>query len=132
MQAVSNASTDLKSSKCFQELLNVSYLKVFFYLYKRFFNSLLTLKQLILMLGNFLNGTGYQGGAFGIKISSINKLVDTKGSKDNTTLLHFLVDIVESKFPRIYGFFDDLKGMDAACKGKYLLIEHTPWYNMID
>ena len=84
------------------------------------------------MLGNFLNGTGYQGGAFGIKISSINKLVDTKGSKDNTTLLHFLVDIVESKFPRIYGFFDDLKGMDAACKGEYLLIEHTPWYNIID
>jgi cytokinesis protein len=74
------------------------------------------------MLGNFLNGTGYQGGAFGIKISSINKLVDTKGSKDNTTLLHFLVDIVESKFPRIYGFFDDLKGTDAACKGEYPVI----------
>jgi len=93
MQSVLNASTDLKNSAAFQELLN-----------------------LILMLGNFLNGSGYQGGAFGIKISSINKLVDTKGSKENTTLLHFLVDVVESKFPRIYNFLDDLKSTDAACK----------------
>lgn len=77
------------------------------------------LLQLILMLGNFLNGSGYQGGAFGIKISSINKLVDTKGSKENTTLLHFLVDVVESKFPRIYNFLDDLKSTDAACKGTF-------------
>jgi hypothetical protein len=118
MQAVSNASTDLKSSKSFQELLNVSYMINMIKSRKCVtINSSISIK-LILMLGNFLNGSGYQGGAFGIKISSINKLVDTKGSKDNSTLLHFLVDIVESKFPRIYGFLDDLKGTDAACKGK--------------
>ncbi|KAJ2959693.1 hypothetical protein NQZ79_g4808 [Umbelopsis isabellina] len=93
MQSVLDASIDVKNSKAFQELLN-----------------------LILMLGNFLNGSGFQGGAFGIKIASINKLVDTKGSKENTTLLHFLVDIVESKFPRIYNFLDDLKSTDSACK----------------
>ncbi|KAG2183787.1 hypothetical protein INT43_006798 [Umbelopsis isabellina] len=93
MQSVLDASIDVKNSKAFQELLN-----------------------LILMLGNFLNGSGFQGGAFGIKIASINKLVDTKGSKENTTLLHFLVDIVESKFPRIYKFLDDLKSTDSACK----------------
>jgi hypothetical protein len=31
--------------------------------------------QLVLLLGNFLNGNTYRGGAFGIKIASINKVV---------------------------------------------------------
>lgn len=34
--------------------------------------------QLILLLGNFLNGNTFRGGAFGIRIGSINKV---KGKK---------------------------------------------------
>lgn len=32
------------------------------------------LAQLILMVGNYLNGNSYAGGAFGFKIASINKV----------------------------------------------------------
>jgi cytokinesis protein len=32
------------------------------------------LLRLMLILGNFMNGTGYNGGAFGFKISSINRV----------------------------------------------------------
>lgn len=34
--------------------------------------------QLVLLLGNFLNGNTYRGGAFGIKIASINKVIDSE------------------------------------------------------
>lgn len=45
-------------------------------------------------------------------------MVDTKGTEGNTTLLHFLVDSVEKKFPRLHGFLDDLQESGNACKGK--------------
>ena len=51
MTAIFDASLSLKNAKAFGELLH-----------------------LILLLGNFLNGNTYRGGAFGIKISSINKV----------------------------------------------------------
>ena len=49
--AVTIASRNLKDAKYFKELLN-----------------------LILMLGNYMNGSGHNGGAFGFKIASINKV----------------------------------------------------------
>jgi len=49
--AISAASKGLKNAKYFKELLN-----------------------LILMLGNYMNGGSHNGGAFGFKIASINKV----------------------------------------------------------
>lgn len=34
------------------------------------------------MIGNFMNGTGIKGGAFGFKISSINKVGHAPGDVD--------------------------------------------------
>lgn len=65
------------------------------------------LLNLILMIGNFMNGTGIKGGAFGFRVSSINKLVDTK-SMNNTTLLHFLERTVAKHFPDIEQFVEEL------------------------
>ncbi|KAI7867438.1 hypothetical protein BDF14DRAFT_1968074 [Spinellus fusiger] len=93
MSSVLEASLALKESQSFKELL-----------------------KLILVLGNFMNATSFQGGAFGIKISSINKLLDTKGTENSTTLLHFLVGAVEKKFPRLQIFLDDLKETGRACR----------------
>lgn len=63
--------------------------------------------NLILMIGNYMNGAGIKGGAFGFKISSINKLVDTK-SVNNTTLLHFLERTIQKHFPHMDEFLDEL------------------------
>ncbi|KAG8899897.1 hypothetical protein FRB99_006387 [Tulasnella sp. 403] len=63
--------------------------------------------RLILLIGNYMNGTGVKGGAFGFKVSSINKLVDTK-SVNNTTLLHFLERTVHKEFPNMGAFLDEL------------------------
>ncbi|KAG6865861.1 hypothetical protein C0991_010942, partial [Blastosporella zonata] len=66
------------------------------------------LLSLILLIGNYMNGTGIKGGAFGFKVSSINKLVDTK-SVNNTTLLHFLERTVARQFPAMLTFLDELE-----------------------
>lgn len=53
------------------------------------------LLEIILALGNYMN-RGQRGNAVGFRISSLNRLADTKSTK-NTTLLHYLVDILETK-----------------------------------
>lgn len=74
---------------------------------------------IILMMGNYLNATGVQGGAFGFKISSINKLVDTKAS-DGTTLLHFVERTVSKAFPEVESFLDELEHPSEACRVQLL------------
>lgn len=60
-----------------------------------------------------MNGTGIKGGAYGFRVSSINKLVDTK-SVQNTTLLHFLERTVSSHFTEMEDFLEELaKPADA-------------------
>ncbi|ORZ09817.1 formin homology 2 domain-domain-containing protein [Absidia repens] len=79
-------------------------------------SSFKELLQLILLLGNFLNGNTYRGGAFGVRIGSINKLVDTKGTSNSTTLLHFLAETVEKNFTNINEFVDELQPCKEAYK----------------
>ena len=50
------ACNDLRDAKLFKELLNI-----------------------ILMMGNYMNGTNYAGGAFGFKIASINRVNSVSG-----------------------------------------------------
>jgi cytokinesis protein len=63
-----------------------------------------------------MNGTGAKGGAYGFRVSSINKLVDTK-SVNNTTLLHFLERTVSRYFPEMEGFLEELAKPAEAYRG---------------
>lgn len=83
------------------------------------------LLNLVLMLGNFLNGNNFQGGAFGFRVSSINRLVDTKATPDEEgaiaqsgdfTLLHFVEKTVSQSFPELAGFLDELAEPANACR----------------
>lgn len=49
-------------------------------------------------------------------IYTVMQLVDTKGAT-STTLLHFLVDTVETSFPKVLGFLEQLKDCEEAAKG---------------
>ncbi|EJD02078.1 uncharacterized protein FOMMEDRAFT_87486 [Fomitiporia mediterranea MF3/22] len=82
------------------------------------------LLSLILLIGNYMNGTGVKGGAFGFRVSSINKasLVDTK-SLNNTTLLHFLERTVSQHFPEMAAFLDELEKPADAYRGLFNLLE---------
>lgn len=87
------------------------------------------------MVGNYMNGTGIKGGAFGFRVSSINKvctipfpttyrvdaseqLVDTK-SVNNTTLLHFLERTIHKHFPNMVEFLEELNRPAEAYRGSY-------------
>ncbi|KAF9956641.1 hypothetical protein BGZ72_002608 [Mortierella alpina] len=94
MAFITEASKGLKNAKHFKQLLN-----------------------LILMLGNYMNGGSHNGGAFGFKIASINKLVDTKASSaPNMTLLHFLTNIAESTLPEVLDYQKEIGSCGDACR----------------
>ncbi|KAK4021110.1 hypothetical protein OUZ56_003040 [Daphnia magna] len=79
------------------------------------------LLEIILALGNYMN-RGQRGNAVGFRISSLNRLADTKSSK-NTTLLHYLVDILESKFKDVLKLHEDLPHLKQASKVSLVELE---------
>ncbi|XP_047997799.1 disheveled-associated activator of morphogenesis 1-A isoform X4 [Leguminivora glycinivorella] len=59
------------------------------------------LLEVVLALGNYMN-RGARGNASGFRLTSLNKLADTKSSVTrNTTLLHYLVELLETQFKDI-------------------------------
>ncbi|RKP04875.1 hypothetical protein THASP1DRAFT_26553 [Thamnocephalis sphaerospora] len=81
IDAVTNASVEVEKTRTFPKIL-----------------------EMILMLGNFMNGRGFRGNAQAIKIHSINRLTETKASDGKTTLLHFLATTIDQKFPELLAF----------------------------
>ncbi|KAG1193609.1 hypothetical protein G6F70_009036 [Rhizopus microsporus] len=75
------------------------------------------LEKLLLVIGNYMNAQSLQGGAFGMRISSINKLVDTKASNTSSlNLLHVVTGVVRRQFPHLLEFLVDLKSIDQAAR----------------
>ncbi|KAI0244198.1 hypothetical protein L0F63_007271 [Massospora cicadina] len=72
--------------------------------------------QIILVVGNFMNGSGFRGGAYGFKVHTLTKLVDTKTADNKTTLVHFLVRMLTSCYPEVLEFRTELKPTEAASK----------------
>ncbi|XP_075865519.1 protein diaphanous homolog 3 isoform X2 [Microcebus murinus] len=93
IMAVSTACEEIKKSKSFSKLL-----------------------ELVLLMGNYMNAGSRNAQTFGFNLSSLCKLKDTKSADQKTTLLHFLVEICEEKYPDILNFVDDLGHLDKASK----------------
>ncbi|XP_046383257.1 disheveled-associated activator of morphogenesis 1 [Ischnura elegans] len=74
------------------------------------------LLELVLALGNYMN-RGARGNASGFRLASLNRLADTKSSAARgTTLLHYLVEILEKKFKDILKLDEDLPHVKEAAK----------------
>uniref|UniRef100_A0A182UWJ5 Disheveled-associated activator of morphogenesis 1 n=1 Tax=Anopheles merus TaxID=30066 RepID=A0A182UWJ5_ANOME len=74
------------------------------------------LLELVLALGNYMN-RGARGNASGFRLASLNRLADTKSSAaKGTTLLHYLVQIIEKKFKDILTLEEDLPHVKEASK----------------
>jgi hypothetical protein len=75
------------------------------------------------MLGNYLNASSHKGGAHGFKVTSINKLVDTKSAQSsNRTLLHFTAKTVTQTMPQTEEFLEELAKPAEAYKGSCRLL----------
>uniref|UniRef100_A0A8C6KUV1 Dishevelled associated activator of morphogenesis 1b n=1 Tax=Nothobranchius furzeri TaxID=105023 RepID=A0A8C6KUV1_NOTFU len=78
--------------------------------------NLKQLLEVVLAFGNYMN-KGHRGNAYGFKVSSLNKIADTKSSIDkNITLLHYLITILEKKYAKVLMFQNDLQSVPEAAK----------------
>ncbi|XP_035250227.1 disheveled-associated activator of morphogenesis 2 isoform X1 [Anguilla anguilla] len=72
--------------------------------------------EVVLAFGNFMN-KGQRGNAYGFKVSSLNKIADTKSSIDrNITMLHYLIMIFEKNYPDILRIQEELHSVPEAAK----------------
>ena len=92
VDALNKGCSELRDSKSFKKIL-----------------------EMVLALGNFMNN-GFRGGAYGFKITSLNKLADTKSFDNQTTLLHFLAKLVKTKYPEALGFINEFNCIHDACR----------------
>ena len=72
--------------------------------------------ELILLLGNYMNTGSKNEAAFGFEISFLTKLTSTKDFENKQTLLHYIAEVVEVKFPECLNFFEDLSHVDKASR----------------
>ena len=72
--------------------------------------------ELVLALGNYLNGGTARGGAFGFKLEILTKLRDTRSQTAKFTLLHYAAKLCETLQPEISHFNEDLPHVAAASK----------------
>ena len=74
--------------------------------------------EIVLAFGNYMN-RGNRGNASGFKISSLNKVNDTKSSIDRRiTLLHYLLETIGKSFPDLLKLEEDMPHLKNAAKVK--------------
>lgn len=75
------------------------------------------LLELVLALGNYVNRGNARGNACGFRLASLNRLVDTKSSySKGTTLLHYLVQILEARFREVLDIEEDMPHVRTAAR----------------
>uniref|UniRef100_A0A6Q2Z5P9 Diaphanous-related formin 2 n=1 Tax=Esox lucius TaxID=8010 RepID=A0A6Q2Z5P9_ESOLU len=79
-------------------------------------DSFSKLLEMVLLVGNYMNAGSRNAQTFGFHISFLCKLRDTKSADQNTTLLHFLAEKCEEKYPEILRFPEELEHVDSASK----------------
>nr|XP_034173007.1 protein diaphanous isoform X3 [Osmia lignaria] len=81
--------------------------------------------ELILLLGNYMNSGSKNGQAFGFEISFLTKLTSTKDVDNKQTLMHYLVDTIERKFPECLSFSEELAHVDRASRVSLENVQRT-------
>nr|XP_046151833.1 LOW QUALITY PROTEIN: protein diaphanous homolog 2 [Oncorhynchus gorbuscha] len=79
-------------------------------------DSFSKLLEMVLLVGNYMNAGSRNAQTFGFNISFLCKLRDTKSADQNTTLLHFLAEKCEAKYPEILRFPEELQHVESASK----------------
>ncbi|KAI4887443.1 hypothetical protein NFI96_017429 [Prochilodus magdalenae] len=69
--------------------------------------------EIVLAFGNYMN-SGKRGAAHGFRLQSLDLLLDTKSTDRKQTLLHFLVSIIQEKYPQLHSFHTELHFLDKA------------------
>lgn len=81
--------------------------------------------ELILLFGNYMNSGSKNGQAFGFEISFLTKLTNTKDLDNKHTLLHYMVETIENKFPELLNFGEELPHVERAARVSLENIQKT-------
>jgi len=74
------------------------------------------LLELVLELGNFINENTPRGNIFGFKLPSLLKMAETKTTDNLTTLLQYLVRVLEKSAPPLLQIATELGGCESASR----------------
>ncbi|XP_066554578.1 formin-like 1b isoform X2 [Amia ocellicauda] len=69
--------------------------------------------EIVLAFGNYMNSSK-RGAAYGFRLQSLDLLLDTKSTDRKQTLLHFIVNIIQEKYPELSTFHTELRFIDKA------------------
>uniref|UniRef100_A0A3B3ZZP4 Uncharacterized protein n=1 Tax=Periophthalmus magnuspinnatus TaxID=409849 RepID=A0A3B3ZZP4_9GOBI len=69
--------------------------------------------EIILALGNYMNSSK-RGAVYGFKLQSLDLLLETKSTDRTQTLLHYISNIVQEKYPMVAPFYNELHYVDKA------------------
>jgi len=77
-----------------------------------------TILQIVLKLGNYLNGGTSKGGAYGFKLDTLNKLKNTKSGDNQYTLLHYLITLIthSTDYRSLRDVIDELQPLQQAVR----------------
>ncbi len=67
-------------------------------------------------MGNYMNAGSRNQQSYGFDLSYLTKLGATKSADQKTTLIHFLANTVEAKFPDVMDFAQELRNIEEASK----------------
>nr|AOV18876.1 diaphanous-related formin 2 [Peregriana peregra] len=74
------------------------------------------LLELSLLMGNYLNSGSRNAQSIGFDISFLTKLEGTKSQDNTLTMLNFLAQVLEEKYPDILGFIDETIHIEKAAR----------------
>jgi len=78
--------------------------------------KLLRLLEIVLCIGNYLNGSTFRGGAYGFKLDALLKLSEIKTSSNKETLVNFLAELAETQFLEVKDLGADFPHLESASK----------------
>lgn len=81
--------------------------------------------ELVLAFGNYMNSGSKNEQTYGFEISFLTKLTNTKDSENKHTLLHYMVETIESKFPELLNFGEELSHAERAARVSLENIQKT-------
>ncbi|KAM3823210.1 formin-like protein 1 [Vipera latastei] len=69
--------------------------------------------EIVLAFGNYLNSSK-RGAAYGFRLQSLDALLDMKSTNRKQTLLHYIVRVIQEKYPDLLNFSSELHFLDKA------------------
>ncbi|KAJ6633944.1 hypothetical protein lerEdw1_014237, partial [Lerista edwardsae] len=69
--------------------------------------------EIVLAFGNYLNSSK-RGAAYGFRLQSLDALLDMKSTDRKQTLLHYIVRVIQEKYPDLTSFSSELHFLDKA------------------